>query len=718
MAAIGKIRSWGPVLIAVLAIALFGFIAETGFEVLGKFRSMDANTAGIVDGKKVTFQPLDDSSDDSYNKWVEEYEALLKLQGQDNLSEQDRNDLRDFIWNNFVNNTAVEKEAKKLGLTVTDEELVQVLKEGTNPALSQIPVISMFINPQTRRFDYSQVNASREYLKNMAAQSAEAQQQYQLLESCWPIAEKLLRQQLLTNKYQTLLMGCITSNPVQAKASFDEQNVESTVLLAALPYSSVNDNDVEVSDADLKAKYNELKKQFKVNKEVRNVKYVYQQVVASAADRAKLSEEINEAVANFKGDKLSASEVVRAARSVIAYNGLPVTRRGLPVDVANRLDSMAVGQVSDAFESSDNTMNVIKYLGKVQAPDSVEFRAIQFASETVADSALQALKAGAVFDSIAKKYGQSGEKAWRTSANYQTSGSIDVDTKNFFNTLFNLGTNELKNIKMAQGNLLVQVTDRKAFVDKFDVAIVKREITFSNDTYNKMYNDFSQYVSESKNLDGLVEKAGEFKYSVQDRAIVNDEHLLAAIPGSHDALKWVFSEAKKGDVSAVIPCGNNDGLLVVALEKVIPVGYADQESKADELKQAVILDKKFEQLAKKFEGVNDIAAAQKAGAAVDTLKLITFRAPAYVQAYGAAEPALSGAVAGTAKGKFSKTAVKGNQAAYKFLVLDRKNREGAQYDAKAQQLILRQQNVQQVMSLSIQALRDKLEIVDNRYMQY
>jgi len=707
MAAIGKIRSWGPVLITVLAIALFGFIAETAFEMIGKSKQADGRVVGIVDGDKVDIN--------DYNQLVEEYQQLLKLQGQGDLKEDRLNDLRDFIWSNYLRNKAVEKEAAELGLMVTDEELKNVLAEGSHPSLRQVPLIGEFINPQTGLFDYTQVNTAREYLKQAAQQAPSVEdrqralEQSELLERCWPLAEKLLRQQLLLDKYQALLAGCIASNPVSAKAAFDGANVESKVLLASLPYASVNDNDIEVSDADLKDKYNEMKPAYKTYQETRDVKYVAFQVLPSQKDRDQLMETMNEACAAFTKDSLSAAEVVRAAQSQVAYVGLPVTRAAMTYDIAARVDSMSAGQVSEPFETaSDNTFNVVKLLSKVQAPDSVEFRAISLMGIDPAASEKTA-------DSIAKKYGQTGAKNWITSANYQSIQNLDMDNRQLFTTLFSAAQGELKNLKLTQGNMVVQVTDRRAMVTKYDVAVVKRTINYSTDTHTQAYNQFSQFVSESQNVDGLAAKAAEYGYTVLDRQLTAGNHNVAGLQGSHDAVKWVFNDADEGDLSEVMRCGNGDYLLVVGLQKITPEGYADINSKREELKQMVVRDKKFAKLAEKFNGVNSIDVARNAGAQVDTVDLITFAAPASIRSLGTMEPALSGAVSATEKGQFSKAPVKGQQAAYMFQVLDRQTREGVQFDAKSQEDMLRQQAIRQVMSIANQDLMHTIKVQDFRY---
>ncbi|MDE6012313.1 MAG: SurA N-terminal domain-containing protein [Prevotella sp.] len=720
MAAIGKIRSWGPVLITILAIALLGFIAETAFETLGKKKQMDGLTAGVVDGEKVDIH--------EFNQLVEEYQQLLKLQGQADLNEDGLNNLRDYIWNNYVRNKAIEKEAAELGLMVTDEEFKNVLTEGTNPSLRQIPLIREFVNPQTGLFDYTQVNTAREYLKQASQQAAsleerqQALEQSELIERCWPVAEKMLRQQLLMDKYQALLMGCVSSNPVSAQAAFNNVNEESKVLLAALPYASVNDNDIEVSDADIKAKYDEMKNAYKTYENTRDVKYVAFQVLPSQEDRDKLMETMREAYVAFSKDSVPASDVVRAAQSQVPFFGLPVTRAAMSYDIAARVDSMSVGQVVGPFENTgDNTFNVVKLINKVQAPDSVEFRAIALMgidpaiAEKTADSICQALKAGAVFDTIAKKYGQTGDKAWRTSANYQSFQNIDMDNRLFYNTLFTLPQGEIKNLKLSQGNMVVQVTDRKAIVPKYDVAVVKRTINFSSDTHTKAYNQFSQFVSESQDIDGLVAKAAEYGYIVRDRQLTTADHNIAGLHRSNEAVRWIFSKADEGELSEVMRCGNDDYLLVVGLEKINPEGYADANSKREELKQLVMRDKKFAQLAEKFNGVNSIDAARSVGAQVDTVDLITFAVPASIRSLGTTEPALSGAVAAVDKGQFSKVPVKGQQAAYLFQVLDRHGRENVQYDAKSQEDMLRQQAIRQVMSIATQDLIRSIKVEDFRY---
>ena len=715
MAAIGKIRSWGTILVAILGIVLLFFIAEPFGDFIRSRSAASGRVVGKVMGEKLDIQ--------EYQTLVEEYQELLKMQGRDNMSEDEMNSLRDYIWQTFVNNKIVEAEAEKLGITVTDQELANILQDGTHPILAQIPLISQFINQQTRKFDLSQLTAYRQALKQGAATNPAYAEQANLFERVWQFTERSLREQLLTNKYQALMGGCLMTNPISAKAQFDGHNTESTILLAALPYSMINDNEVEVSDAEIKAKYNEEKEGYKTYQETRDIKYVAYQVVASAADRAELMNQMNEAAASLKGDSVSVADAIKAAQSQVPYIGLPVTRKALPSDIAARVDSMSAGQVTEPFESrTDNTYNVVKLIGRSMQPDSIEYRIITLVGRPIdtaaksADSIISALKGGEPFDSIAKNYGQAGTKSWLTSAQYESMQNIDADNKTFFNNLLSTPAGEIKNVKLSQGNVVLQITDRRANVEKFNVAIVKRTINFSNDTYNEAFNKFSQYVSENQTAEGLQEHAADYGFNILDRTVANSVHSIANIHGTHDAVRWLFDEAEPGDVSQVYDrCGNNDYLVVVALDNVNPAGYAPLKAVEEQLKQQIMKEKKFAKLSEKLNGVTSIAAAQQAGAKVDTVKFITFTSPVYVQSVGQPESVLSGAVVGTEKGQMSKGVIKGDAGAYIFQVIDRALREGVKYDETNQQRSMRQSALSQTLSAVFQQLHNDAEIEDNRY---
>lgn len=715
MAALGKIRSKGAMLVLIIALGLFAFIAEEAFRSCNGIKGQQSQQIGEVLGEKVNYQ--------DFQKLVDEYQDVVKFTMQrDNLNEDELNQLKDQVWQQYVANIIMENDAKKLGLTVTEQELQNILNQGTHQTLMQTP----FVKQETGRFD---VNALKQFIDeyNKANSSNNPQMQQQAeqmrpLYNYWMFIEKNLRSQLLSQKYQSLLASCILSNKVEAKMAFKDENEESQIKLASLPYSSVKDSEIKIEDSDLKAKYNELKAAFKQQVESRDVKYVDVQILASATDRAALSKEMA-ALQKELAEAEEPAKVISKSASQVPFIGLAVSKSVFPTDIAEKLDSMAVGTSGVIENKQDNTFNVIRLLSKVSAPDSVQYRQIQVGAATVAeartkaDSIYKALEAGADFEVLAKKYGQTGEKVWLTGRQYEGANSMSVDNRQYIEALINGDVNATKNLELSQGNVILQVLDRRAFTDKYNVAAIKKVIDFSKNTRSIAYNKFSEFVTKSTTIDELEKNAKKYGYKVQVQdALTTSQHNVANVRGTREALKWIFS-AKEGEISPLYECGDNDHMMVVALTKVRPQGYADYKDTevAEILKREVTNDKKAELLIAKVKGVNSLNAAKAKGAKISDVNQVTFAAPAFIQETGAMEPALSGAVAATAAGKFSKAPVKGNAGVYLFQVTKKAQRAGVKYNEKAQLQRCRQSALQYVGNF-MQDLYSKAGVVDNRYL--
>ena len=713
MAVLGKIRSKGAILVGAISLALVAFLAGDAARSCEGMKGESHQQIGKILGENISVQ--------EYQKLFDEYQSAIKFTMQrDNLSEQELNQVKDQVWQQLVSSRVLEADAKKVGLTVTEKEIENVLSEGTNPVLTQTP----FVNQQTGRFD---VNALKQffdsYNKAKAAKSPELDQM-QAVYDYWLFVEKNLRTQLLGQKYQALLASCVLSNKAEATMAFKDNNEESQIQLASLAYSSVKDADVKISDDDLKAKYDELKPAFRQSVETRDIKFVDYQIKASAADRKVVAKEMND----FQHQLATATDpsgVISKSGSEISYLGLPVSSKAYQQypDIASKIDSLSVGTTGVFENSQDNTLNVIRVFSKAQLPDSVQFRQISVGAATPdearakADSIQKALAGGADFEALAKRYGQTGEKAWFTGQQYEMAPTMSVDNRTFVNALLNGEVNATQNLALTQGNVILQVLDKKAFTTKTTAAIIKKPIDFSKDTRSNAYNKFSEFVAKSSSIAELEKNASKSGYRVQS---LNDlstaEHYVGGIQGTHDALKWLFS-AKQGEISPLYECGDNDHLLVVALTAVHPQGYRpwDDAQVKEVLKREVMKDKKAEMLMAKLKGVNSIAAAQSKGAKVSTVNQITFSAPAFVQATGSVEPALSGAVAGTAAGKFSKAPVKGNAGVYVFQVVKKALRAGSKYN----EAMVMQQTAQMNMQLISNFMQDlilKANVVDNRYL--
>ena len=711
MAALGKIRSRGLTLIIIIGLGLLAFIAEEAFRSCESSRNNQRQQIGEVLGEKMSF--------DDFAKLVDEAQDAMKVMGQENLNDAQLNQLRDQVWQNYVQYKLIENQCKKLGLTVTDDEMENVLSQGTNQMLLSTP----FVNQQTGRFDANQLKQFLAQYKQAKTANPQAAQQYESIYKYWNYIEKSLRQQLLIQKYNALLAHCFLSNPVEAKMSFNEENLESQIQLVAYPYSSIQDNKVTISDEDLKSKYNELKPRFQQFVETRDIKYIDVKITASAADRAALLKQFND-----YGKQLASADdpadVVRKSTSAIPYLGIPVGKEAFPADIAGKLDSIAVGHVVGPVEDKqDNTLNLIKVIAKQQLPDSVQFRAIQVGGTTPdeahkrADSIYTALKGGADFAAVAKKYGQDGSEQWLTTRQYEYTNTIDNDSKTYLNNLLTMGAKELKNIQTTQGNIIVEVLDRKNMINKYTAAVIKRTIDYSSETRSKIFNKFSSFVSANQTPEAIEKNAARSGYRLQEaKDVTTSQHYLAGIRSTRDAMKWLF-DAKEGGVSQMYECGNNgDNLLLVVCTKVHPIGYRglDDPQVKEMVKAEVMRDKKAEQLIAKANGVKSIAAAKAKGAIVSTVNQVTFAAPVFVQTTGASEPALSGAVYAAKAGAFSSHPVKGMAGVYQFQVMNR-TKNAAKFNDKEQEGKLIQKAMQYAGNF-MNELYINGKVVDNRYL--
>lgn len=711
MAALGKIRSRGVTLIIIISFGLFAFIAEEAFRSCESSRNNQRQQVGEVLGNKISYE--------EFAKLVDEAQEAMKLMGQENLNDAQLNQLRDQVWQGYVQFELIKNECDKLGLTVTDAELQNVISDGTNQLLLSTP----FVNQQTGRFDANQLKQFLAQYEVQKKSNPQVAQQMQAIYKYWTYVEKTLRQQLLMQKYNGLFAHCFLSNPVEAKMSYDEESIESHIRLASYPYSSVQDSKVKISDADLKKRYDEVKDRYRQYVESRDIKYVSVPIYASAADRAALRKQFD---GYFKELATAAdpSDVVRKSTSAIPYLGIPVAKDAFPSDIAEKLDSMSVGQTMGPVENKqDNTMNLVKLVAKTQLPDSVKFRAIQVGGNTVeeahkrADSIYTALNAGADFAALAKRYGQEGGEQWLTTRQYQNAPSMDKDTKGYLADLMSMGVNSTKNVRLAQGNIIVQVLDRRNMISKYTVAVIKKPIDYSKETRGEIFNKFSSFASANQTSEAIVKNAAKSGYNVQEaKDVTTAQHYLAGISSTRDAMKWLF-DAHEGDVSQMYECGENgNNLLIVICDKIHPIGYRDLSDPQvrEDVKQDVMRQKKAEILLAKIKNVKSIAAAKARGALVSEVSQVTFAAPVFVQATGSSEPALSGAVYATKPGAFCARPVQGQAGVYQFQVLQR-NRNASKYDEKAQEAKLRQKALQYAGNY-MNELYINGKIVDNRYL--
>lgn len=655
-----------------------------------------------------------------YQKMVDELSEVIKLtNGLNSLTEDQLNNVKDQVWQSYVNNKLIAEQAEKLGLKVTDAEIQSIIDQGTHPLLMQTP----FRNPQTGMFDKDMLKKFLVDYANLNASQMPAQyvEYYQKMGAFWQFVEKTLAQSTLAEKYQNLVTKSLISNPVAAEDAFNSRTEQSDLLLAGVPYSSINDSTVQVSDSEIKDRYNEKKEQFKQLVETRDIRYIDVKVVPSDADRKAVEKEVTEYSNQLASTTADFGTFVRSTGSSVNYSDVPVSKSVFPADVASRLDSTNVNEVyGPYYNQTDDSFNAFKLLAKVSSPDSIQFRQIQVYADTeektktLADSIYNALKGGADFAAVAKIYGQTGEATWVNAQSWEGS-ELDADNSKFINTLLNQPVNELANLNMGQANLILQVMNKKSMQTKYKVAVVKREVEFSKETYNAAYNKFSQFVAQNTTIDSMVKNAEESGYTLMPRTDLSSaEYYVGGVRSTREALKWIFA-AKPGEVSPLYECGENDHLMVVALDKIHEAGYRDINSVAEMLRAEIRRDKKAEKIMEEMKKYNSIAQVKGMKDAVsDSVKHVTFSAPAYISVTRSSEPVIGAVAAKTAANKVS-APIKGNGGVYMIQVYA-KEKGSEKFDAKQEETTLTNMAVRIAGNQLINDLYQKAKVADQRYL--
>lgn len=712
MAALQKIRNHGVLLVTIIAVALFLFVMGDLVRGGEGLLNQSKQQVGEVLGKTLSIQ--------DYNEMVNNLQNYYEIMGQDASGEDLLNRIKDEAWQTFVQNTLIQDECSKLGIIVTDNEVADIIQTGQSQML-QVPV---FANPETGTYDYASLQKFLSDYQTVKSSGQQLPDEYEKIYKYYIFAQKSIREQLYVQKYQSLMSNAFTSNSIAAKKSFEDRTSIKDLLVASVPFTAIEDKDINVTDAELKAKFEEHKESYRQLMETRDIKYISVVVLPSDEDKAATEQSLKEARTTLEEAEGSdmISNAVRKASSIFPYSNVLKSKNAFPAMIANILDSIAIGTTTPVeFDAITNLFFTCRLIDQTVQPDSVLFRQIGVAAETEAkaeekaDSILNAINAGGDFKAIAKNYSQTGDSSWVSTASYERA-TIDTDNALFINTIFRTNAGSTSKVKLSNGNFVVlQILETKNPIKKYNVASIVKENRFSDDTYNKEYNKLSSFIAANKSLESIESNAAKSGYQVQTALdVISSEHIIANISGTHDALKWVFDEAKVNEISPMYECGNNDQLFVAALTGVNKAGYRSVEKLTDDLKTLVMNDKKAEKLLAQYKDVKSIEAAEAKGAKIDTLKAVSFSAVPFVMSIGAQEPVISATACKTAIGSVS-APFKGNAGIYVVKVLAETKDKEQKYNVKEEKANLSNYSMRNAMGSVINTLYLKADVKDNRY---
>jgi peptidyl-prolyl cis-trans isomerase D len=266
MATLQKIRNRGGLMVAiVIGLALGAFILGDMLNSGSKLMRPSQMKIAEIDGESIQYP--------DFQKKVEELSEIYKMNTQKNqIDEQTWEQLRDQVWQEYLQQNTVGKAIANLGIVVSSEELFDLI-QGNSPH----PIIQqLFKNPNTGQVDKSQVIR---FLKSIESGASAEQKSY------WLYIENQIKEDRLNTKYSNLVSKGLYVTSEEAKQSLEAKNKNSNFEYVVMSYSSVADADAPVTDNELKEYYNQHKDEFKQEK-ARSIEYVTFDVTPSPADIA------------------------------------------------------------------------------------------------------------------------------------------------------------------------------------------------------------------------------------------------------------------------------------------------------------------------------------------------------------------------------------------------------------------------------------------------
>ena len=709
MATLQKIRSKGPLLLIVIGLAMLAFILGDAWKIIRPNQGIQY--VGTIAGEDITAMEFQDE--------LEVYSDVIRFANQiQDFTEEEQNSLKDEVWSTMVRDRILQKEANGIGLTVTDAEVRDAIERGDDQFLASTP----FSNADGK-FDADILKSFLAFYNEIDEEtvSPEEYAYYKSMYNYWLFIEKNIKTNLLYAKYTALVDASIVSNPIAAKNAFDNRILRADVLMASLPYSTVADADVKVSSADLKAVYNEVKPALYNYSENRDIVFIDYEILPTQSDREALLVEMNEIVDQMESDIEDYASFMRRAGSVETFSEVARSAKNLPTDVANRLDSVKVGGVFGPYYfGMDDTYNAFKYISDATGYDSIQYAMIQVvmddeeAAQKRADSIVTAAKKrGADFAAIAQNYGQIAPDQWIAADSYEPA-AITGDNALFLNTLNGMKKGDVTKIDITGGIIVIKVSDVKTPVKKYNLAIVKRPVEFSEETSNAAYNKLSAFLSQNTTVEDLRNNAEDSDYRLLYYPnFENYNHTVGGVAKSREALRWVFG-AQEGEVSRIYEVGDaNDHLLAVGVEKIHPRGTRSLEDATPSLTLKTLKNKKYEVLKGQLAGKSIDQVKAIDGVRIDTIRLVNFNNDAYVASISSNEAIVGPSVLNLEQNELC-APMQGENCVF---VAEKITPDSwtAEFDDKSEELRTRSMASSRIMSGLLEELYYKAKVVDNRY---
>lgn len=607
MAVIQKIRNkYGKVAGGLIALSLVGFILMDA--ATGRFGDMLGRDSSIakVNGKKIEVH--------DFSQRVKEYEAIYATFGRGKaIDENTRAEINTQAVENMVFEKVVEEQCEKLGLQTTKEEEKDIIYGSyPDPMVQQYPI---FTDPETNGFNPQRVKAFEQ-------QASKVDPSGKMMEDWTHIKTYVVRNNTYT-KFNRAVAASIYVPKFVVQTTIKEQENKASIRYVKVPYISVADNEVKVTDEEINAYMQAHPGRFMVTDAIRGMEYVSFDVIPSADDSAKVLETINKAKTDLAAATEKEAENIVNRNSDERYIDAYMNKRIFGSRFADSIISLPVGAVYGPY-MENNSFRLVKVLDKKDFADSVKGNIILMAvsaqgKEIAPDSlvkkkmdsiATAAQMPGADFKALAQKY--SDDKYTKTDGKFTY--SLDQKAtlpKQYAEFIFNGKPGDKKIIRDSTesfvGYFYAEIEEVHGVQPAVKLAMISKELAPSEATQTAAYakaNEFAGKNTTAQAFDAAAKKDG-YNKKVAD-GIKASDFSIGGVGPARELVRWLY-EAKIGDVSAVFTLDNR--YIVTKMTSKQDKGLVKLDEVLRPRVEAIVKqDKKYKLIAAKYKSLGNLDA--------------------------------------------------------------------------------------------------------------
>jgi len=711
MALISKIRKNSWILVVLIGLGLGGFILMDMTSGQQSIFGSGQTIIGEVEGEKLDWAEFNRTDELLYGG------SASEVYGR-----------REALWNYFVEQFIVNKEASNLGLGVGREELRE-LEFGQN--LSPV-IVQRFSDPNVPGMvNRQQLEFFRQVIDNNQMEAAiQAGQLNPTFPSFWRHQEKeIIKDRLQSKLIAVVSKGMYTPSWVAERMDM-EQNHQIDFSYVQIPFNEVTDEEINLTDADYENFLEKNQASFNLEEEQRNIEFVTFEVNPISEDSILIKEKMESLIPELRNtDNLQ----IFLEQNYGIYDEAYYSRAQLPESIADLVFEMEVGSVNGPF-IDQNTYKAIKLTDKKIVPDSVKSRHILISATNPAefpaaqqrvDSLIALLEAGThSFDSLAAQYGSDGTRTTGGDLGYVANGTMVKP----FNDLifFQAEPGQYYTVTTDFGVHLVEVTGRRYTknTEAVQLAILSETIVPSEDTQNEMYDQVLEFTSNNRTIDDLrksVEGRSDLYLETASSIKKNDYNIgsLGGGQSSRDLVRWAFSE-EIGKVSPEIyiyqdPINYyNNKYVVAGIVSIQKSGIPSLASMKDEIMLEVMNDKKGQLLTQAISGKSLEETASSYSTSVEDATGVTLSS-SFVPGMGN-EPKVIAAAFSQEVGEISE-AIIGNNGVY-LVKTERKPALPAATNTPNIKRAMITQNRSIAALRLLESMKKDAEIKDNRFRFY